>query len=559
MPSKKTKPERPRRPGAGPIINDRPAARPSSSSGPSRPLSSGASSHRSDPKGSHQHKTNWRIIRENVGWSLVIGLPVFLVILAILWRSTNGFKGNPSDTPLPTIAPTVTAGSYLAPPAAPNGASRNRLLYFQAAASDKSMQLFSADADGSNPLQLTNSAEIKSTPSWSPDGRQIAFAADGVGLQLVNFDGSGLHTVAYNGFSPVWSPDGKQLAFLKQEPATDGRGPDNTGLVRFLYVTNVTAKPNDEKQLAYDALGPSWSPDSKEIAFFSLRNAVMFTIPAAGGDPKQISTGGLGGWFPTFAPDGKSFVFYGAKNPAPFVQGLDFGSLTPIPTTAPISATVASTELTTTTVPVSTTVASTGLTTTTVPVSTTLASTGLTTTTNISATFTPFPTATPPPSALIGLYQVNRDGSGLKQLVELENTSIDFKNNSPRFATYIANSAEAIVLLNNRPSFRVAPVWSSDGKQIAGLLAGLGHENAGITVVSPDVSAPVNIIAGENGLEAGTRLSPSFSEDGSRVYYWFQTPGSKKVLRYFDLGSKKETTIVSSGDNSFPQGWGFKR
>ena len=65
--------------------------------------------------------------------------------------------------------------------------------------------------------------------------------------------------------------------------------------MRFLYVTPVNGKPGDEKQLAYDAAGPSWSPDSKDIAFFSLRNAVMFTVPAAGGQTTKINTGGVAG------------------------------------------------------------------------------------------------------------------------------------------------------------------------------------------------------------------------------------------------------------------------
>ncbi len=534
MPTQKSRPDRPRRPGAGPVISERPAARPSNSTTGPRTTTGGSPANRPDPKGQRPTKNNtWRNIRENIGWSLVIGLPIILVILAILWRSTNGFQGNPADQPLPTAVPTVTAGAFVAPPNVPAGAVRNRLLYAQAPALDKPAQLFSSDADGTNVIQLTNTSEIKSTPSWSPDGRQIVFTADGAGIQVVNFDGSGLHTVAYNGFAPVWSPDGTKIAFLKQEPATDGRGPDNTGLVRFLYVTDAKARPGQEKQLAYDALGPSWSSDSQQIAFFSLRNAVMFTIPAAGGQPTQINSGGLGGWFPTFAPDGNSFTFYGAKEAAQFVQGLDFGSLTPIPTSTGPAATATATFAPTT------------------------AAANSTPGTNPTA----IPTATPAPPAVIGLYRINRDGSDLKQLVQIENPPVGQKIESSRFATYIANSAEATALLANRSSFRAAPVWSSDGKQVAGLLAGVGRDTAGITVVPADGGAAINIISGENGLENGTRLSPSFSDDGSRVYYWFQAPGkdAKKGLRYFDLNAKKETTIVSSGDNAFPRCCGFKK
>ena len=537
MPTKKSRNERPRRPGAGPALTERPASRPTSPNVVPpliRPTNPG--NNRPQPKGPPPGKgVNWRNIRENLGWSLVIGLPIILVVLAILWRATNGFQGNPSDKPLPTIAPTATAGAFLAPPALPGGASRNRLLYYQALSPNEPAQLFSANTDGKEVVQLTNTAEIKSTPVWSPDGKQIAFAADGVGIQAVNYDGSGLHTIAYSGFAPVWSPDGSKLAFLKQEPATDGRGPDNTGLVRFLYVTNTTAKPGEEKQLAYDALGPNWSPDSKDIAFFSLRNAVMFTIPATGGQPTQIKTDGLAGWFPTFGPDGISLAFYGAKSAAQFVQSLDFGSLTPIPTLTGPAATA--TSLATATA-----------------ASSAAASPGTPGSTASVA-------ATPVPLAITGLYKINRDGSGLSRLLEIENPPADYKGNNPRFGTYIQAAAEASGLLANRPSFKVAPVFSPDGKLVASLLAGLSRDTAGISLVPTDGTAPVNLVSGENGLEAGTRLNPSFSSEGNRLYYWFQASAkdSKKVIRYYDLTTKKEETAIANGDSSFTSCCGYRK
>ena len=58
------------------------------------------------------------------------------------------------------------------------------------------------------------------TPSWSPDGKRIAFESsrgspnDLYAIFIVNRDGSGLTQVtdyALNGNHPVWSPDGKRL------------------------------------------------------------------------------------------------------------------------------------------------------------------------------------------------------------------------------------------------------------------------------------------------------------------------------------------------------------
>src|SRR4051812_6580248 len=107
MPSdKKTTPERPRRAGTG--VSQRPA-RPSA---PRQGLSENTRSNAplSQPPGKGPvrrdrepaRKSNWKALWENIGWGLVIGLPVILVILAILWRATNGFTATPDSAPLPT-------------------------------------------------------------------------------------------------------------------------------------------------------------------------------------------------------------------------------------------------------------------------------------------------------------------------------------------------------------------------------------------------------------------------------------------------------------------------
>src|SRR4051812_39373000 len=126
MPSEnKTPTQRPRRPAS-------PADRPRSGSPADRPRSSSPAA---TPPGKGRPPSRnkfWKNIWENIGWGLVIGLPIILVILAILWRATNGFQGTgTTDSALPTPAPTVTAGTYLAPAAA--SGTKNRLGFLQAA------------------------------------------------------------------------------------------------------------------------------------------------------------------------------------------------------------------------------------------------------------------------------------------------------------------------------------------------------------------------------------------------------------------------------------------
>ncbi|HVX15380.1 MAG TPA: hypothetical protein VHC22_29595 [Pirellulales bacterium] len=85
-----------------------------------------------------------------------------------------------------------------------------------------SVNAAAADADGSNPVNLTNSASYDSDPTWSPDGKQIAFASNRSGVlgsfHIWAMDADGANPrrlVARNtiGFIyPSWSPDGAQTS-----------------------------------------------------------------------------------------------------------------------------------------------------------------------------------------------------------------------------------------------------------------------------------------------------------------------------------------------------------
>jgi pSer/pThr/pTyr-binding forkhead associated (FHA) protein len=78
--------------------------------------------------------------------------------------------------------------------------------------------LIVADADGSNPRQITTHAN-DAAPRWSPNGGQIVFHSDRDGnweIYVINSDGSWLRRITINPTTdvmPVWSPDGLRIAF----------------------------------------------------------------------------------------------------------------------------------------------------------------------------------------------------------------------------------------------------------------------------------------------------------------------------------------------------------
>jgi dipeptidyl aminopeptidase/acylaminoacyl peptidase len=151
-----------------------------------------------------------------------------------------------------------------------------------------------------------------SSPTWSPDGRQIAFvraAGRFPSLFVVNTDGSGLRqvTTGITVEDPEWSPDGSRFAF------SGGPGSD-------IFVVNADGSGLRSLTGAEigNAANPSWSPDGSRIAYAVL-NAVRVISPDGGGSSQLI--GGLREvWEVSWSPDGKQIAFVNDPGDNPQVQ-----------------------------------------------------------------------------------------------------------------------------------------------------------------------------------------------------------------------------------------------
>ena len=124
--------------------------------------------------------------------------------------------------------------------------------------------VFVMNADGSGLQNVTHTATTSFDLAWSPDGRQIAYIevhlpGPRAPLYVVNADGTSKRRVtrplAVDLGIPSWSPDGRTLAF--------------TG-VGGIYT--VHADGTGLRKLTGPAYGPKWSPDGRQIAFISERD-----------------------------------------------------------------------------------------------------------------------------------------------------------------------------------------------------------------------------------------------------------------------------------------------
>jgi TolB protein len=153
----------------------------------------------------------------------------------------------------------------------------NRYLVYTAARNGQ-YDVYRIPAEGGEEEQLTNQATLDDGPEYSPDGKYIYFNSARTGtMQIWRMDADGgnqtqLTFDEYNDWFPHVSPDGKWLVFVSFPPEVPAA---DHPFYKRIYIRLMSVDELKPKAIAYLYGGqgsmnvPSWSPDSKMIAFVS--------------------------------------------------------------------------------------------------------------------------------------------------------------------------------------------------------------------------------------------------------------------------------------------------
>lgn len=233
---------------------------------------------------------------------LLIGAGISLLLVGVVAAQSQ----------LPGLALTSDPSNDFRPTWSPDG---NKIVFHSNRAGDN--DIWAMDGDGRDQRQLTNGPADDRRPTWSPDGEWVAFDSNRGGskdIWVVHVDGGDPLQVT-NGSSidnfPSWSPDGTQIAFYKYE-----------GGVLDLWVVavedlliggeagqpqRVTTQMADEKQqqCTYACHTPTWSPDSRQLAFGRSNHTEVWVVGVDGSDPYQVGAEEGQMHFPWWTTEGK--------------------------------------------------------------------------------------------------------------------------------------------------------------------------------------------------------------------------------------------------------------
>jgi len=192
-------------------------------------------------------------------------------------------------------------------------------------------EIFTVPEKHGSVRNLTNTSGIAERfPTWSPDGKNVAYFSDRSGeyeLYIQPGDGTGTEKqITTNGsafrYRPLWSPDSKKIAFS-----------DKTGSLFFVEIEaglpaeRLAGKPELVDKDEWGLLESySWSPDSRWLAYsknMENTNSTIMIYDTTEHNTRQVTSTYYADTNPVFDPEGKYLFFLSNRSFTPVYGDMD--------------------------------------------------------------------------------------------------------------------------------------------------------------------------------------------------------------------------------------------
>lgn len=282
-------------------LNDAPASSPAAHSLPPLPASlpsdasAAVSAKLPEPK-EHSTPSSPAHRRNRLTWTLSALLVIF-AIGSILFavRQRRHTAGAEDTTGFRTRTFTSYPGEQIEPAFSPDGRT---IAFVRIGEDGSSERIYLKTLVNESLRELTHDNDLQFSPTWSPDGSQIAYFArsgNSIGLYIASATSGGPvrrvyvpHQVTnWEQGALSWSPDGKSLIF----PDHAGEAPSSS--IFRLDLTSLLALPITAPPAGWEGdLNPAWSPDGKHIAFTRASESAVrdvYFLTVADGSVHQVT------------------------------------------------------------------------------------------------------------------------------------------------------------------------------------------------------------------------------------------------------------------------------
>jgi eukaryotic-like serine/threonine-protein kinase len=249
-------------------------------------------------------------LRWKLAFSVALVLAIFLAGTAFYMRSSRMIA------PLRILPLTTYPGSEHSPSFSPDG---SQVAFSWNGEKQENSDIYVRLVDGGTFLRLTMNPAADAAPAWSPDGRQIAFVRDAAGIFLISPLGGAerkltdlTETAGFSSDTVAWTPDGKAVAFADRTSDT----PRNS---IFLISTVTGERRRLTSPPASVVIGdrmPSFSPDGRSFAFVRWLNYAQSDLYISSLEKKEsqrLTHDNRAIYGVAWTPDGHDLVFSSSR------------------------------------------------------------------------------------------------------------------------------------------------------------------------------------------------------------------------------------------------------